>query len=94
MNLQKAHLQTQKQQRMDFPLLFVTGALVLFGLVLVYDASVVSGLKDFKDSYYYIRQQLIWVVLGLLSMVFFARFDYKKFKKYSFPLLVISLSAL
>lgn len=76
------------------PLLITVLILVVFGLIMVYDASVVQGLKDFSDSYYYIRQQLIWVVLGLASMLFFSRFDYKKFKIYALPLLLISLLAL
>lgn len=83
-------LQSQQQQ-IDLPLLLTTLFLVVFGLLMVYDASVVQGLKDFKDSYYYIRQQLIWVVIGVCSMIFFARFDYKKFRSLANPLLFLSL---
>jgi len=85
----KAFLQLQKK-RADLPLLICILILVIFGLIMVYDASVIQGLKDFKDSYYYIRQQLIWVVLGVLSMIFFAQFDYKKFKPYALFLLSLS----
>lgn len=90
MNLPKKNLQSQRQQ-IDFPLLLTVGFLVIFGLLMVYDASVVQGLKDFKDSYYYIKQQLIWVLVGIFSMFFFARFNYKKFKSLSIPLLVFSI---
>lgn len=86
----KKNLQSQKQQ-MDLLLLLITGLLVIFGLLMVYDASAVQGLKDFKDSYFYIRQQLLWVVVGVGSMFFFARFDYKKFKIFSTPLMLFSL---
>lgn len=85
----RVSLKLQKKA-VDLPLLLSVAALVIFGAVMVYDASVVQGLKDFKDSYYYIRQQLIWVGLGLISMIFFAQFDYKKFKAYSFPLILFS----
>lgn len=80
-------LQTQV---LDLPLLIIVLTLVIFGLIMVYDASVIQGLKDFKDSYYYIRQQLIWVGLGLISLIFFAGFEYKKFRKMSFPLILFS----
>ncbi len=93
MNTRKKNLQPQRRYA-DTPLLLATLSLVVFGLLMVYDASVIQGLKDFKDSYYYIRQQLIWVGLGVISLVFFTRFDYKKFKVISFPLLVASLLAL
>ncbi len=74
----------------DLPLLTVVLGLVVFGLIMVYDASVVQGLKDFKDSYYYIRQQLVWVGLGFVSMFLFARFDYRNFKRFASPLLLLS----
>ncbi len=85
----KTSLHSQKK-RVDVPLLVGILILVIFGLVMVYDASAVQGLKDFKDSYYYIRQQLIWVFLGVASMFFFTRFDYKRFKVYALPLILFS----
>lgn len=90
MAFKRVNLQSQKK-RMDLPLLFTTGVLVIFGLLIVYDASAINGLKDFKDSLYYIRQQLQWVAVGLISTAFFARFDYRKFKALSVPLLLFSL---
>ncbi len=90
MIFKKAHLQAQKQ-RMDLPLFAVVAALVIFGLMMVYDASAIAGLKDFKDSLYYIRQQLIWVAVGVVSMFFFIRFDYKRFKLLAVPLFFFSL---
>ena len=75
---------------LDLPLLITVLVLVVFGIIMVYDASVIQGLKDFKDSYYYIRQQLIWVGLGLVSLIFFAQFEHKKFKKLSLPLILFS----
>ncbi|MCL4417885.1 MAG: putative lipid II flippase FtsW [Actinobacteria bacterium] len=90
MVFKKAKLQSQKQQ-IDLPILLVTGALVVFGLLMVYDASAIAGLRDFKDSLYYIRQQLMWAFIGLLSMGFFAKLDYRRFKSISAPLLLFSL---
>ncbi len=74
----------------DLPLLMIVVILIIFGEILVYDASVVQGLNDFKDSYFYIRQQLIWALLGFISLFFFSRFNYKKFKVYSLPAILIS----
>lgn len=90
MNLLRSNLQSQKQQ-MDLSLVLTTGFLVVFGLLMVYDASAIAGLKDFKDSLYYIRQQLIWVTIGIVSMIFFSGFDYRQFKSLSAPLLLFSL---
>lgn len=86
----KIHLQQQKKE-IDFKLLLVVCILSGFGLLMVYDASVVQALKDFKDSYYYIKQQLVWIVLGFISLFLFLNFDYKKFKPLAFPLMLLSL---
>ena len=93
MNLLKHSLKSQKKQ-LDFPLLATVGILVIFGLMMVYDASVVQGLKDFNDSLYYIRQQLIWAAIGIVSLIFFAGFDYNRLKAFSAPLLFFSLALL
>ncbi|MCR4306270.1 MAG: putative lipid II flippase FtsW [Candidatus Daviesbacteria bacterium] len=90
MAFKKSNLESQKKQ-VDLPLLLTVGILVVFGLMMVYDASAIQGLRDFKDSLYYIRQQLIWVTLGIAGMLFFTRFDYKKFKPIGVPLLIGSL---
>lgn len=86
-------LKSQKKT-FDLPLFLTVLILVLFGLLMVYDASSVQGLKDFKDSYYYIRQQLLWVALGIASMFFFANFSYHKFKTLALPLLAVSFGLL
>ena len=80
-----------QEKRMDLPLLITTGVLVAFGLLMVYDASVIKGLNDFKDNLYYIRQQLIWMAIGVFSLIFFAGFDYRKFKFLAVPSLLFSL---
>ncbi len=90
MSSPKISLQSQRRTKVDLPLLISILVLVIFGLIMVYDASAIQGLNDFKDSLYYIRQQSIWVVLGIFSMLFFTLFDYKRFKSYSLPLVLLS----
>lgn len=85
----KRQLKSQKQN-FDLPLLVTVSVILLFGLVMVYNASSIQGLRDFNDSYYYIKQQLIWVVIGIASLIFFAKFDYKKFKFLALPLIFVS----
>ena len=84
----------QQNKQFDLTLLSITSILMIFGLIMVYDASSIQGLKDFKDSYFYIRAQLIWVLLGIASLLFFSQFNFIKFKKLAFPLLLISLALL
>lgn len=85
----EANLQSQKA-RPDLALLFATVVLVIFGLMMVYDASAVAGLKDAGDSLYYIRQQLLWAGLGTMLMIFFSGFSFLKFKALALPLIIFS----
>lgn len=93
MRFQKISLRSQ-QSSIDFPLLFTVVVLMIFGLIMVYDSSVVHAVKDFGDSYYYIRQQAIWVVLGVISGIFFYHFDYHQFRRFAVPMVVVSVGLL
>lgn len=73
-------LKSQKQKP-DYLLVLVVFGLTLFGLLMVYDASVVEAYHKFSDKYFYLRQQLKWVGLGLVSSLIFAKIDYHKLSK-------------
>src|SRR3990167_1449687 len=79
-----------KSQRSNFdvPLIAATTTLVFFGLLIIYDATVVSAFRDFGDKYYYFKNQLIWASLGFMALGIFSFFDYHKLLKMA-PLFVI-----
>lgn len=79
----RRYLLNTQSKSFDFSLLLIVSALVLFGLVMVYDASVFQALNDFKNSLYYIKQQIIWVILGSIGAIFLSFFDYHYFKKFA-----------
>ena len=89
MKKQKPLLQVQRKG-IDMSLLICILILMVFGVIMVYDSSVIQGLNDFKDSYYYIRQQLVWAALGFASMFLFSRFDYRRFKVYALSAMLAS----
>jgi cell division protein FtsW len=87
-----AHLHAvTKKSKIDLGILLSVSALVIFGLIMVYDASVVQAYKDFGDKYFYIKQQLIWVGLGFFFLWFFSKFDYRNLKFFSLPMLLVSV---
>lgn len=89
----RTYLNPQKKT-FDVPLLTTVIILVILGLVIVYDVSVAHAYLDFGDSYYYIRQQLIWVLLGLIIGLFFVNFDYHNLKKFAWIGLISSFALL
>lgn len=78
-------------QLVDYQLLFCVVGLLIFGLIMVYDAAVVQAFKDYGDKYYYIKQQLVWMILGIFTLGFFTFFNYQFLRKLALPLFIFSL---
>ncbi len=72
---------------MDHILLFVTIALALVGLVMVFSASAVVAGNRFHDSWYYLKRQLAWLAFGLVLLHIASRIDYIWWKRLALPLL-------
>jgi len=87
-------LKNQIDKSLDLTLILTVAALCIFGVIFVYDSSVAQAMADFGDSNYYIRQQLLWLLIGFLVLFFFSNFDYRNLKKISGLLLVGSLTLL
>lgn len=66
-------------------------SLVCFGLMAVYSASAPEALQSFADSTVYLRRQAIAAVIGLLVMFWLSRMDYRRLRKWSWPLALASL---
>ena len=74
--------------RPDFILLGTVTALVLFGLLMVYNASPVASLRDFGDPLHYIRLQALWAFFGLILGVIVFFIPYPFWKRVS-PVLIL-----
>lgn len=85
---------TRFLKKPDFLLGGTVILLVIFGILMIYNASAVSALGDFGDKYYYLKEQVKWFGLGLVSLVFFSFFDYRKLYFLSPLILLLSLALL
>lgn len=81
----------QAKRIIDVPLLISTAALLTFGLLIIYDATVVAAFRDFGDKLYYFKYQLIWASLGMIALSFLSLFDYHRILKLSLPILGVSI---
>ena len=88
--MRSLNLKSQKQS-LDIGLLTATFALLLFGLVMIYDASVVAAFRDFGDKLFYFKNQLIWASIGTVALAFFSIFDYHKLVKLSPKIIAVAL---
>jgi cell division protein FtsW len=72
---------------MDVVLAAVVVALIGFGLVMVYSASVVEATSGFQNPHYFLQRHGVFAVLALLVVLFCSRFDYHKLKPLTYPVL-------
>lgn len=75
------------------PFLIIFG-LLLFGLLMVYDASSAIATREFNDKYHFIKDQVKWLIIGVGTGILASFFDYRQLKKLALPLLVITLGLL
>src|SRR3989344_5375051 len=80
-----------QERNIDIPILSAVFILVTFGLLMVYDSSVVQAFKDYGDKYIYIKQQLVWVALGIVALLFFSFFDYHNLRRLALPMFLFSI---
>ena len=76
------------------PLLSVTIVLVIFGLIMMFSASFADAYYRYKDSFYFIKDQIIFAVIGFVAMFFAARVNYRVYHKLAVPLYILTVALL
>jgi cell division protein FtsW len=66
----------------------VISVLTMLGLVMVLSASSVSLLHQGRSPWAYFDKQVVWAVLGTISMVTTMRVPYERWRKWVLPILV------
>ena len=64
--------------------------LAIIGTVFIYSASNYSAQKTYNDAFYFVKKQIIGIVLGVVAMSITSIFDYEKLKKITLPIAIIS----
>lgn len=76
----------------DIPFLLILLAILVVGLVCLYSASYAySFYWNDGDSFYFIKRQLIFAVIGVVAMFACSFVDYHQWHKFAWPLWVGSL---
>ncbi|NLM26413.1 MAG: putative lipid II flippase FtsW [Firmicutes bacterium] len=65
-------------------------ALLSIGIVMVFSASSVMGINDFRDPYHYVKRQLVWAVIGIILMFVLSRIDYHIYQELALPGVLLS----
>lgn len=75
-------------------LLVVVVILVVIGLGSTRSATSVLGLSQAADSWYYFKRQLIGVGGGIIALLAASRINYRHYRKFAAPLLILCIGLL
>lgn len=82
------------QQPIDFPILFLTLALIAFGLIMVLSAGAVSGFNAKQNTYFYVFQQMKWTLVGSLFALVAIKIPYAVWRRFAGVGILISIGLL
>lgn len=63
----------------------------IIGVVFIYSASNYSASATYGDAFYFVKKQVIGVILGIVAMIFTANYDYKKLHKIRYIVAIIAV---
>lgn len=81
----------RSQQTADKVFLVLILVLTLFGLLMIYNATVIFAQKNFGESYRFVLLHLGWLVIGSVAFFTLYKIDYKRLFYLSFPLFITTL---
>lgn len=73
----------QSEYFFDYSLLFIVLFLLGFGLVMIYSASSYAAFQDYEDAAWYLKKQLIAVIIGLALMIVVANIPYHFWERFA-----------
>jgi cell division protein FtsW len=75
----------------DALLMVLVFTLIIFGLLMIYSASAYTASLHMGSAFYYLKRQILTVLMGCCGMVIMAVSDYHKILKWSMPLYFLSI---
>ena len=77
------------QEKHSDSLIGITVAvLVLVGIVMVFSSSAVYAMEKYNDSYYFLKRQVVWCLLGTGALFVTKNIDYHKLNQYTYPIML------
>src|SRR3954471_21610520 len=89
MSLWGALTKAQNRERgaMDVTLAAVVIALLGFGVVMVYSASVIEATVVFRDPQYFLKRQAVYAGASFALMLVLSHIDYHHYRRFTYPIL-------
>ena len=84
----------KRSRGIDRPLLAIVGSLVAIGAVMVFSASSAVAYTSYHDATYFLKRELVWVVVGAGALAAGARMDYMRLRSAAFWIYAAAIAAL
>jgi len=68
----------------------VSVVLICIGIVMIYSASSIYAWEKYQDSFFFLKRHLSFFLIGAVLTFFVMTVDYRKFRKYAKPFVLIS----
>lgn len=84
-----AHAKTKRKRKaqteffFDYSLLFIVLFLLGFGLVMIYSASSYEAFQTYQDTTYYMKKQLLAIIIGMVLMGIVANIPYHFWERFA-----------
>lgn len=85
---------TASRSAVNVPLAVASAVILVFGLLMLFSASVAVGIERFGDANFFIKRQLVALAFGLAAGMIAYRIDYRFWQRWSFVLLLASIGLL
>ena len=93
MNINKPN-DNKNMGQIDYGIFYTLCILLSIGVIMVYSASSFYAMFHNNDSMYFFKRQLIWAIIGIISMSIMMSIDYHKLKKITPQLLICTIPLL
>lgn len=77
--------------RLDTILPLIVGVIIIFGLIALSSASTVVGYERHGDSAFFLKRQLLSVLIGVLFFALTYSIDYRRWKRFALGFLIVSI---
>jgi cell division protein FtsW len=85
-----------KDSKIDKVVIVVVTLLILFGLIMVYSSTMILAKEKFDDSFYFLKRQIVWLLVGLILAAVISSLKYPLYlnRKVILAVLILAIAGL
>lgn len=84
-------LAPKKKHNFDIGLIYVIALLLFFGLIAIYDATVILAQDLYGDAYRFVYLQSGWIILGIFAFFIFFRINLQVLRRISIGIFAVAI---